>query len=97
MSRLFLLSLTAAAAALTLGACSNGGDQAKAPEGAMEEFANRHAVGEAKDKADRVDAARAREAASAADQRQKVQADAGIARFEQAEQALENEASAKGE
>jgi hypothetical protein len=77
------------AAVLALGACSNAQDAAKAPTGAMENFADRHDAEEAGKKEASVEAARAREAGRAADARQKVQAAEGIDRFERTERALE--------
>ncbi len=83
--------------ALVLGGCSVVEEAPEAPAGAMEGFARKHALDEAGDKAERVEAARAREVARAADARQKVQAAEGMARFDRAEKALDAGEAITGE
>jgi hypothetical protein len=80
------LGLIALAALATVG-CSEA-ETAKAPPGAMESFAANQSVQDAEADAAKVEEARAREAMRAADARQKNQADAGIARFAEAENAI---------
>ena len=87
--------LTLAAAALTLGACSNAEDKAEAPPGAMEGFANKQAADEAATTAGKIEETRARESARAADARQKVQAAESMDRFDRTEAALEESANNK--
>jgi hypothetical protein len=82
---------------IALGACSNTEEAPKAPPGAMEGFAAQQSANEASAEADRVDAARMREAERAADARQKSKADAGIARFEKVEEAADAERGAKAQ
>ena len=77
------------AAAVLLGACSRSDEGGSAPAGAMEAFAEKQAAAEAEGKAQRLDAARAREVARAADARQKLVAAEGMARFDRAEKALD--------
>ena len=83
------LACSLIAAVLALAACSNAEDGSKAPAGAMEGFADKHAADQAGDQADRVEAARARETARAADARQKVEAAEGMERFDRAEREID--------
>jgi hypothetical protein len=83
------LYLTLAASALAIGACSKEPEAAKAPPGAMENFAANRAAEEATTERGRVEAARARETAQAADARQKEQAAESMDRFDRAEAALD--------
>ena len=90
-----LITSALLAATLALCACSEPAQEAKAPPGAMEGFANQQAKDDAKAQDASLEAARAREAGRAADERQKVQAAEGIDRFERAEKALDEKKANK--
>ena len=87
MRRGFALALVTAT--IALAGCSEPAEEAKAPAGAMESFANKQDKEDAAAKGAAVEAARVREAGRAADARQTVQAAESIDRFEGTERALD--------